>query len=88
MFDLSIFASPDAWIALITLTFLEIVLGIDNIVFITITTDRLPESQQHLGRKLGLAGAFLMRALFLSIAAFLTHLIQPLFTIDLGFFSH
>lgn len=88
MFDLSIFASPDAWIALITLTFLEIVLGIDNIVFITITTDRLPASQQHLGRKLGLAGAFIMRALFLSVAAFLTHLVQPLFTIDLGVFSH
>ena len=56
--DLSIFATPEAWISLVTLIFLEIILGVDNIVFITITTDRLKESQQHIGRKLGLAGAF------------------------------
>ena len=55
--DLSIFATPEAWISLVTLIFLEIILGLDNIVFITITTDRLKESQQHIGRKLGLAGA-------------------------------
>ncbi|NPD31397.1 TerC family protein [Eggerthellaceae bacterium zg-1084] len=88
MFDLSIFASPDAWITLITLTFLEVVLGIDNIVFITITTDRLPESKRSLGRHLGLAGAFVMRAAFLSVAAWLTHLSAPLFTVDLGPYAH
>lgn len=43
--DLSIFASPEAWISLVSLIFLEIVLGVDNLVFISITTNRLPEDQ-------------------------------------------
>ena len=55
--DLSIFASPEAWISLVSLIFLEIVLGVDNLVFISITTNRLPEDKQHIARKLGLAGA-------------------------------
>lgn len=86
--DFSIFLTPEAWISLVTLIFLEIVLGVDNLVFISITTDRLPEDKQHLGRKLGLAGALIMRVLFLSFASFLVHMTDPLFTIDLGFFSH
>ena len=60
--DLSIFASPEAWISLVSLIFLEIVLGVDNLVFISITTNRLPEDKQHIGRKLGLAGALMLRA--------------------------
>ena len=48
--DLSIFLTPEAWISLITLIFLEIILGVDNIVFISITTNRLPEEKQHIGR--------------------------------------
>ena len=79
--DLSIFATPEAWISLITLMFLEIVLGVDNLVFIAITTDRLPAEQQHLGRKLGLLGALVMRILFLCFASFLVHMTNPLFTI-------
>ena len=43
--DLSVFATPEAWISLITLIFLEIVLGVDNLVFISITTNRLPEEK-------------------------------------------
>ena len=90
--DLSIFASPEAWISLVTLIFLEIVLGVDNIVFISITSNRLPEEKQHIGRKLGLAGALVMRILFLCIflcfASYLVHMVAPLFTIDLGFFAH
>ena len=86
--DLSIFALPDTWITLVTLIFLEIVLGVDNIVFISITTNRLSKDKQHLGRILGLAGAFVMRALFLSVAAWLTHMVDPLFMIDLGFYAH
>ena len=88
MIDFSIFTTAEAWISLITLLFLEIVLGIDNIVFISITTNRLAPEKQHIGRKLGLAGAMVMRCLFLSIASYLVHMVQPLFTIDLGFFSH
>ena len=86
--DLSIFLTPEAWISLLTLIFLEIVLGVDNLVFISITTNRLPEDKQHIGRKLGLAGALVMRVLFLCFASFLVHMTTPLFTIDLGFFSH
>lgn len=86
--DLSIFATPEAWVTLVTLIFLEIVLGIDNLVFIAITTARLPENKQHLGRRLGLAGALIMRILFLSFASFLVSMKEPLFTLDLGFFSH
>ena len=79
--DLSIFATPEAWISLVTLMFLEIVLGVDNLVFIAITTDRLPAEQQHLGRKLGLLGALVMRILFLCFASFLVHMTDPLFTL-------
>lgn len=88
MIDLSIFTTPQAWISLVTLIFLEIVLGVDNLVFISITTNRLPQEKQHIGRKLGLAGALVMRIIFLSFASFLVHLTAPLFTIDLGAFSH
>ncbi len=86
--DLSIFASPEAWISLVTLIFLEIVLGVDNIVFISITSARLPEDKQHIGRKLGLAGALAMRCLFLCFASWLVHMTVPLFTLELGPFSH
>lgn len=86
--DLSIFATPEAWISLLTLTFLEIVLGVDNIVFISITTDRLPEEKQHIGRKLGLAGALVMRCIFLCFASWLVHLQATLFVIDLGALHH
>ena len=81
LMDLSIFATPEAWISLATLLFLEIVLGVDNLVFIAITTDRLPAEKQHLGRKLGLAGALVMRIIFLCFASFLVHMTNPLFTI-------
>lgn len=81
MFDFSIFTTPEAWISLITLLFLEIVLGVDNLVFIAITTDRLPAEKQHLGRKIGLLGALFMRILFLCFASFLVHMTTPLFTI-------
>ena len=62
-------SSPEAWIALATLTALEIVLGIDNIIFISILVARLPENQREFGRRVGLALAMLTRlALLFSIA--------------------
>lgn len=88
MIDFSIFTTAEAWISLVTLLFLEIVLGVDNIVFISITSNRLPKDKQHIGRRLGLAGAMLMRILFLSCASYLVHMSSPLFTLDLGFWSH
>jgi predicted tellurium resistance membrane protein TerC len=86
--DLTIFADPQTWITLVTLLFLELALGVDNIVFITITTDRLPPEKRHIGRRLGLAGALIMRIIFLSLASYLVHMTTALFTIDLGFWSH
>ncbi|MFN5131026.1 MAG: TerC family protein, partial [Burkholderiales bacterium] len=53
--------SPEAWIAFATLTALELVLGIDNIIFISILVDRLPAQQREIARKLGLAMAMFMR---------------------------
>lgn len=86
--DLSIFLTPEAWISLVTLIFLEIILGVDNIVFIAITSNRLPEEKQHIGRKLGLAGALVSRIIFLSFASYLVHMTTPLFTLDLGSWNH
>lgn len=79
--DLSVFATPEAWISLVTLMFLEIVLGVDNLVFIVLTTDRLPPEKQHIGRRLGLLGALVSRCIFLCFASFLVHMTDKLFTI-------
>ncbi|HTO49278.1 MAG TPA: TerC family protein [Burkholderiales bacterium] len=72
---------PQAWIALATLTALEIVLGIDNIIFISILVGRLPERQRNRARRLGLGLAMIMRiALLLSLAWIMT-LTAPLFSV-------
>ena len=63
--DLSFLASPDAWLTLVTLSALEIVLGIDNLVFISIAVGRLPEPQRPLARKIGIAVACITRLLLL-----------------------
>lgn len=73
--------TPEAWIALLTLTALEIVLGIDNIVFISILADKLPEHQQDLGRRLGLLMAMVTRILLLFSLNWLINLTTPLFTV-------
>jgi predicted tellurium resistance membrane protein TerC len=73
--------SPEAWIALATLTVLEIVLGIDNVVFISILSDRLPENQRRRARRLGLAMAMGSRILLLASLAWIMGLVQPLFQI-------
>jgi predicted tellurium resistance membrane protein TerC len=81
---LDVFLTPEALIAVATLTFLEIVLGIDNIVFIAITTSRLPREQQPLARRLGLALALLTRLGLLFTLSWIMTLDKPLFT-ALGF---
>src|SRR5688572_1392374 len=74
---------PEAWIALLTLTALEIVLGVDNIIFISILVSRLPEAQRQQARVLGLAFAMVTRiGLLLSLAWMMT-LTEPLFSIGL-----
>lgn len=72
-------ASPEAWIALGTLTALEIVLGIDNIVVISILTGKLPEDQQPRARLVGLALAMIMRILLLFSLSWIMQLTAPLF---------
>jgi predicted tellurium resistance membrane protein TerC len=72
---------PDAWIALITLTSLEIVLGVDNIIFISILTGRLPVEQRQKGRMIGLALAMLMRLALLASLAWVIRLTRPLFAV-------
>ncbi len=71
--------SPEAWISLLTLTVLEIVLGIDNIVFISILANKLPAQQQEKARKLGLMLALGTRILLLLSIAWLSKLTAPLF---------
>jgi len=77
-------SSPESWIALLTLTSLEIVLGIDNIIFISILAGKLPEDQQKMGRQVGLLMAMITRILLLFSIAWLTRLTTPLF----GVFSY
>jgi len=74
-------ADPQAWIALVTLTLLEIVLGIDNIIFISILTGKLPVHQQPRARTIGLAFAMITRIMLLYSLVWLTRLTEPLFTL-------
>jgi predicted tellurium resistance membrane protein TerC len=71
---------PQAWIALVTLTLLEIVLGIDNIVFISILTSKLPKRQQARGRTVGLGLALLSRVALLFTISWMIRLTAPLFS--------
>jgi predicted tellurium resistance membrane protein TerC len=73
--------SPEAWVALATLTALEIVLGIDNIIFISILVGRLPEHQRHRARIQGLALAMLTRIALLLSLAWVMRLTAPLFIV-------
>lgn len=72
---------PESWVALLTLTALEIVLGIDNIIFVSILAGKLPEDQEDLGRKLGLLMAMVTRILLLFSLNWLTNLTAPLFNV-------
>ena len=78
---MEILLHPGNWIALLTLTFLEIVLGIDNIIFISIVSDRLPVEKQPLARNTGLLLAMGMRILLLIGITYIIQFSQPLLTI-------
>ena len=78
---LELLADPQAWIAFATLTALELVLGIDNIIFISILVDRLPPAQRDQARRLGLFGAMFMRIGLLLVLAWIIGLTAPLFTV-------
>ena len=74
-------ADPNLWIAFLTLTVLELVLGIDNVIFISILSGKLPPEQQKRARFIGLAGALVMRVILLFSLTWVMGLTEPLFTV-------
>src|SRR5215213_3309850 len=78
----TLLTDPAAWAALVTLLIMEIVLGIDNLIFISILSNKLPEAQRRRVRRLGIALALVMRLVLLSTIAWLVGLKAPVF--DLG----
>lgn len=78
---MEILLQPESWIALLTLTFLEIVLGIDNIIFISIVSNKLPEHQQSKARNIGLSFALIFRVVLLLCITWIISFTDPLFTI-------
>ncbi len=78
---LTLLADPNAWAALLTLTLLEIVLGIDNLVFISVLTSRLPAEKASRARRIGLSLAFIFRVIMLFGLTWLMGLTAPLFTV-------
>lgn len=84
---MEVFLNPNAWIALLTLTFLEIVLGIDNIIFISIATGKLPEEQRKRATKIGMFLAMFMRIALLLGISVLIAMKEPWFSFNYGWFS-
>lgn len=84
---MEVFLNPDAWIALLTLTFLEIVLGIDNIIFISIATGKLPEESRKKATKIGMFLAMFMRIVLLMGISFLIAMKEPWFSLDFSWLS-
>jgi predicted tellurium resistance membrane protein TerC len=72
---------PNAWIAFATLTLLELVLGIDNIIFISILVDKLPPEKREIARRIGLFMAMFMRIGLLMLLSVIVGLVEPLFTV-------
>ena len=75
------FLTSDGLLALVTLTFLEIILGVDNVIFISILSGKLPASQQLRARRTGLLAAMLMRVALLMSIAWIVRLTAPIFTV-------
>ncbi len=78
---LQLAAEPATWAALATLIAMEVVLGIDNLIFIAILTNRLPEDQRPLGRRIGISLALILRLLLLGTVAFIVALTAPVMTV-------
>src|SRR5512147_3038940 len=79
--SLDILANPESWIAFVTLLALEIVLGVDNIIFISILAGKLPAEQQQRARMIGLALAMITRILLLLSLSWIIRLTAPIFTV-------
>ena len=84
---LPLLSDPAAWAALVTLVVMEVVLGIDNLIFISILSNKLPEHQRQKVRRIGIGLALVMRLALLSIIAWLVGLVQPVFTVAGNAFS-
>ena len=84
---MEVFLDPNAWIALLTLTLLEVILGIDNIIFISITTGKLPPEQRKKATKIGMFLAMFMRIALLFGISWLISLSKPWFSFDIGWAS-
>ena len=78
---LPLLTDPAAWVALVTLIVLEVVLGIDNLIFISILTNKLPESQRDLARKIGISAALVLRLALLFTIAAIVQLTTPVISI-------
>jgi predicted tellurium resistance membrane protein TerC len=72
--------NPTAWVALLTLIVMEVVLGIDNLIFISILTNKLPPEQQKTARRLGISAALVLRLVLLATISFIVQLTEPVFT--------
>src|SRR6476469_2364138 len=83
---IGLWTSPEAWAALLTLTALEIVLGIDNVIFLSVMVSQIPQAQARRARQIGLALALVFRILLLSLLVWLIGLTRDVFTIvNIGF---
>jgi predicted tellurium resistance membrane protein TerC len=78
---MDLITSPEAWIAFATLTALELVLGIDNIIFISILVDKLPAQQREIARRIGLFMAMFMRIGLLLVLSWIVGLVEPMLTV-------
>lgn len=83
-YSIEIFSQPATWISLITLTFLEIVLGVDNIIFISVVANKLPLHQRHRARNIGLIVALAVRLVLLMFLSYIIGLTQPLFELPIA----
>jgi predicted tellurium resistance membrane protein TerC len=84
---LTLLTDPAAWISLATLTLMEVVLGIDNLIFVSILSNKLPEHERTRARRIGITGALVLRLLLLGTVAIIVQLTDPLFTIFDNSFS-
>ncbi|MFK8060624.1 MAG: TerC family protein [Polaribacter sp.] len=84
---MEIFLYAETWVSLLTLTFLEIILGIDNVIFISISANKLPENQVKRATLIGLALAMITRIALLFSVSYLIALKDPFFSVDIGWFK-
>lgn len=78
---IELFTDPAAWLALVTLTVMEVILGIDNLLFISVLSNKLPEESRSFARRVGIAGALVLRLAFLAAIVWIVKLTTPVFEI-------